>query len=156
MTSALTARHSCFIDRGKGAMQRGRYVLYQVVLTVKLQSALSPWEQSGICLCVFINWCNIPCRIKATLAARICNVNVRCNCRICKCMQAYSYASSAGYKVGQLPKFVFRTCTIDVRSPCHHMFTWLTFNQCMKLCFAQKQFALTLEKAQRGRDCSLS
>lgn len=28
-------------------MQRGTYVLHQVVLTGKLQSALPPWEQSG-------------------------------------------------------------------------------------------------------------
>lgn len=118
--------------------------------------SLSPWEQSGICLHMFINWCNIPCRIKATLVAYICNVNLRCSCSMCKHRQACLYASSAGYKVGQMPKFIFKTCTVDGCSPCHHIFTWLTSNQGTKLCFAQNQFVLTLEKAQRGRDCSLS
>lgn len=157
MTSALTIRHSCFTEREKGAMQCGVHVLHQVVLRVKLQSALSPWEQSGAQkLCVFLNWCDIPCKIKATLVARTCNGNVRCNCSICKHMQACLHASSAGYKVGQLPEFIFRTCTMDVWSPCHHIFTWLTSKQGTKLCFARNQLALTLEKAQRGRDWSLS
>lgn len=71
-------------------------------------------------------------------------------------MQACLHASSAGYKVAPLPKFILRTCIMDVCGPCNHIFTWLTYNQGTKLCFAQNEFALTLEKAQRGRDCSLS
>lgn len=71
-------------------------------------------------------------------------------------MYAHLYANSAGYKVRQLPKFIFRTCTMDVLSPRHHIFAWLTSNQGRKLRFAQMRFAMTLEKAQRGRDCSLS
>lgn len=114
----------------------------------------TPGSSPGLCLCTFINWCDTPCIIQVTLTGHICNV--RCNCSICKHMQPWLYASSTGYEVGQLPKFVFRTCRMDVCRPCHHIFTLLTSNQGMMQCLAQKQFALMLEKAQRGRNCSLS
>lgn len=41
MTSALTARPSCFIDRGEAAIQHSMCVLHQVVLTVKSGSFVS-------------------------------------------------------------------------------------------------------------------
>lgn len=60
-----------------------------------------------------------------------------------------------GLKQGSLPKLIFRICAMAVCSPHHHIFTWFISNQGKKLCFAQNQFSLNLEKAQR-RDCSLS
>lgn len=68
---------------------------------------------------------------------------------------AWVPAVESQFKVGQLLRIVFRTCAMAVCSPHYHIFTWFTSNQGIKLCFAQNQFALNLEKAQR-KDCSLS
>lgn len=85
----------------------------------------------------------------------VCSVTVRCNCSTCKHKRACLSASSAGFKIGQLPTFIFRICAMALCSPHHYIFTRFTSNQGMKLYFAQNQFVLSLEKAQR-RDCSLS
>lgn len=49
-------------------------------------------------------WCH-----QGATRSRVCNGIVRCNCSICKHRRACLSASSAGFKVGQLPKFTFGT-----------------------------------------------
>lgn len=52
MICALTTRHGCFIDRGKGAMQHDMYVLHHVVLTLNLKTACLPGSSQGsACTC---------------------------------------------------------------------------------------------------------
>lgn len=71
-------------------------------------------------------------------------------------MQAFLGTRSSRHKVRQLPRFVLRTYTVSTCSPSHLHLHGLLLSQGTKLCFAQNQFALTLERVQSRRACSRS
>lgn len=105
----VTTRASCFIDRK---------VLCSVACTC-CSKWYQQWHYSELCL---------PGSSQGAACACL-QTGAQPTCGMCKHMQACLYTCSTGCKVGRLPKFVLRTCTMAACSSCHRSFTWLASNQ---------------------------